>query len=92
MKTNEYLKKTAKYFNKESEERFVSYMEIFKELGFTVDCTDPTFMKGWYKGEFMSWDKYLLKRYKTEHPEDPNLEYFYCDPSNVSLDFGTDDI
>ena len=92
METNDYLKKTAEYFNKESKERFVSYGEILEELGFDVDRTDPQYMQGWYNGEFMSWDRYLLKRYKTEHPEDPNLEYFYCDPSNVSLDFGIDDI
>lgn len=90
MKTNEYLKKVSEYFNRESDERFVSQAEVVKELGFTVNRNSKLYLRGWYKGEFMFYDEYLVRRHREKHPDDPNLKYLYCDPSNVSLDFDID--
>ena len=28
-----------------------------------------------YKGEFMTWSRYLFERYKEEHPDDPNISH-----------------
>ena len=76
MNNEEYLKAMSEEFNKIQQERFLSYGEIFDSLGFKSPDGVPNgnYIKGWYKGEEMSWDAYLHKRYMEDHPEDPNIE------------------
>ena len=77
-----YIKDVESEANEDQMERFVSYGEIFEKLGFPVKKNDSElYEKGWYKGEIMSWDRYLFERYKEEHPDDPNVKRF--DPSRV---------
>lgn len=70
-----FIKKIESQANEDQMERFVSYGEIFKELGFDVDIRPDLYDQGWYKGEVMTWDRYLFERYKEEHPDDPNIGY-----------------
>ena len=70
---NKFIKKIENQVNEDQMERFVSYGEIFKELGF--DVRPDLYDRGWYKGENMTWDEYLFERYKEEHPDDPNIGY-----------------
>ena len=69
-----FIKKIESQANEDQTERFVSYGEIFEELGFYVDDRPDLYDRGWYKGEIMTWDRYLFERYKEEHPDDPNIE------------------
>ena len=71
-----FIKKIESQVNKDQMERFVSYGEIFKELGFNVDDRPDLYDRGWYKGENMTWTRYLFERYKEEHPDDPNIGYY----------------
>lgn len=68
-----FIRKTESQLNKDQMERFVSYGEIFEGLGFNVDVLPGVYNQGWYKGEEMTWDRYLFERYKEEHPDDPNI-------------------
>lgn len=70
-----FIKKIEIQANRDQMERFVSYGEIFKELGFNVDDRPDLYDWGWYKGEIMTWSRYLFERYKEEHPDDPNIEH-----------------
>lgn len=80
-----FIKKIESQANKDQMERFVSYGEIFKELGFDVDTRPNLYDWGWYKGKIMTWNEYLFERYKEEHPDDPNIRHrdsknlFGCD-------------
>lgn len=71
-----FIKKIESQANEDQMERFVSYGEIFKELGFNVDDRPDLYDRGWYKGEIMTWSRYLFERYKEEHPDDPNISHF----------------
>ena len=70
-----FIKKIESQANEDQMERFVSYGEIFKELGFNTDIQPEWYDWGWYKGEIMTWNRYLIERYKEEHPDDPNIGY-----------------
>ena len=92
MAANGYLKKMAEEFMERSKDHFLSYAEIVNDLGFDASHLNlDAYLHGWYDGELVTWDEYLLKRYKKEYPDDPELEYFYCDPSNLVFDFYVDD-
>ena len=70
-----FIKKIESQANEDQTERFVSYGEIFEELGFNTNDQPDLYDLGWYKGEIMTWSRYLFERYKEEHPDDPNIGY-----------------
>ena len=91
-----FIKKIEIQANRDQMERFVSYGEIFKELGLNVNDRPDLYDQGWYKGEIMTWSRYLFERYKEEHPDDPNIgyhdskklfEYDWIVPGMEHLDF-----
>lgn len=49
-----FIKKIENQANEDQMERFVSYGEIFKELGFYVDDRPDLYEQGWYKGKIMT--------------------------------------
>ena len=76
-----FIKKMESQANADQMERFVSYGEIFEKLGFDAERNPELYDNGWYKGQTMTWTRYLFERYKEEHPDDPNIKHH--DPKKV---------
>lgn len=73
--TAKFIKKVKSQADVNQMERFVSYGEIFEELGLDIEDRHDLYDRGWYKSEIMTWNEYLFERYKEEHPDDPNIKY-----------------